>query len=149
MIHTLSEAVKITLAKAATAAGSSAANSDAVDMDGYDGVAFLTTFGTITSGAVTSIKVQGSVTSNFAEPIDLQGTNITVADDDDGQSFLVDVTRPPYRYLRLVVSRATQNAVIGEIYAIRYRSRGPLPEVNAVNDVMTVAVHPDPVAGTP
>lgn len=103
----------------AGAAGQTDITSDAVDASNCDGVLFIVSFGTITSGAVTSIHVEQCDTSggSYAE---LDGTEITVADDDDNKTFYVDIQRPRERFLKLVVDRGTQNAVTGSIIAIKY-----------------------------
>lgn len=139
--------VKLDRVQAATAAGTSAINCDVVDTAGYEGVVFFTTFGTITASAVTSIKVQQGQVSNLSDAADLAGTGITVADDDDGQTFAVEVYRPRERYLRAVISRGTANAVVGEVYALLY---GPAvqPVTNTVTDDVTVEIHISPAEGT-
>lgn len=141
----LSSNVKITKVQNATVAGTSAINATAVDMQGYEGVMFMVTPGTITSGAVTSINAaQSTDNSSFA---DLEGSGITIADDDDNQVFWLDVYKPRERYVRLEVARATQNAVIGEIYAIQYGAR-VMPVDNNVADTITGEVHVSPAEGT-
>jgi hypothetical protein len=104
----------------AGAAGTSAITSSAVDTAGYDGCLFIVPFGAIVSGAVTSIKVQQCDTSGGSYA-DLTGTAQTVADTDDDKLFYVDVFRPVEQFLKRVVSRATQNATVGGIIALRYR----------------------------
>jgi Rieske Fe-S protein len=146
-IQALSEHLKITKAGNASAAGVTAVNSDAVDMLGYDGVLLFVAAGAITAGGVQSVKAQVDTVSNFASPEDLAGTAIAIADDDDNQIFVLDIQRPPQRYVRLVISRATQNSAFGEIYAIRYKARSG-PQANSVTDTSTVEVHADPVVGT-
>lgn len=143
----LGDAVKITKVANATAAGTTAINSSAVDMSGYDGCMFLTTVGAIVSGGVQSIKVQQDTASGMGTAADLAGTGITVADDDDNQVFWLDVKRPRERYLRCVVSRATQNSTWGEIYAIQYRGRS-FPVSNNVTDTITGEKHEAPAEGT-
>jgi hypothetical protein len=139
---------KLTLVAAATAAGVTDINSSSVNMAGYDAVTFFTTFGAITAGAVTSIKVQQSSDNGSVDTFaDLTGTAITVADDDDGQMFGVEIIRPREQYLRLVVDRATQNAVVGEIYALQYRSRSK-PISNTVANLATFESHAGPAEGT-
>lgn len=142
----LGDAVKITKVANATAAGTSTINSAVVDMQGYDGCLFLTTPGTITAGGVQSMKVQQDTAVGMGAAADLAGTGITVADDDDNQVFWLDVKRPRERYLRLVISRATQNSVWGEIYAIQYRGR-MLPISNNVTDTITGEKHESPAEG--
>lgn len=143
----LGDAVKITKVANATAAGTTAINSSAVDMSGYDGCMFLTTVGAIVSGGVQSIKAQQDTASGMGAAADLAGTGITVADDDDNQMFWLDVKRPRERYLRCVVSRATQNSTWGEIYAIQYRGRS-FPVSNNVTDTITGEKHEAPAEGT-
>jgi hypothetical protein len=47
----------------------------------------------------------------------------------------------------MIVDRATQNAVVGEIYAMRYRGR-TLPITQSVTDEITVEAHVSPAEGT-
>ena len=141
----LSKNVKITKVKVATVAGTSAINSDSVDMAGYEGVLFFTTVLAITSGGLQSINgAQSSDDSNFD---DLLGSKVTIADDDDDQTFFLDIYRPEDRYVRLEVARATQNSAFGEIYAIRYGAR-ELPVDNNVTDLVTGEQHSSPIEGT-
>ncbi len=93
-------------------------------MAGYDGALFLVPLGTIVSGAVTSIKVQQSSDDGAVDTYDdLTGSSQTIADTDDDKLVYVDVLRPGKQYLKLVVSRATQNATIGGIQVIQYQKR--------------------------
>lgn len=123
----ISKLVKIEIVITPTngAAGTTAINSTAVDHQGDGGILFLVEMGVITAGAVTSIKVQGSDdNSSFS---DLTGTAQTIADTDDEKLFYVDLVRPIHRYNRLVVSRATQNAVVAVAIALQYGMRKKLP----------------------
>ena len=111
------------------AAGTSAQTSSAVDMAGYDAVKFYTLFGAITSGAATSVKVQQSSDDASADAYaDLTGTSVTVADDDDNQVVVHDIIAPRERYLKVVISRATQNAVIDGVIAVRVEPRTTLSQ---------------------
>jgi hypothetical protein len=107
-----------------TTAGAAAATditSTAVDMAGYEGCLFLVAFGAIVTNAVTSIKLQQSSDDAAADDYtDLTDTAQTVADDKDNTSFIIDVKNPQKRYLKLIVSRATQNSTVGVVYAIPY-----------------------------
>lgn len=144
----LFEDMKLTRVKAASAAGQTAVNSDPVDMSGYDAALFFTTFGAITSGGAQSIKVQQSDDNAAADDYDdLEGTGITVAADDDGQTFGVQIIKPTKRYLRLVVSRATQDSVVGEIYAL-LMGGDVRPITSTVTDVATFESHESPAEGT-
>lgn len=114
---------KIVIASTTTAgaAGTSAITSAAVDTAGFDGCLFIVPVGAVVSGAVTSLKVQQCDTSGGSYA-DLTGTAQTIADTDDDKVFYVDVFRPAEQFLKLVVSRATQNATIGGIIAVLYNA---------------------------
>lgn len=131
----------------AEAAATTDINSASVDMaadNGYEGVEFMVAFGTITSGAVTSVKVQGSTDdSSFS---DLTGTSATVADTDDNKIVVVEIYKPTYRYLRVVVDRGTQNAVVDGIFARLHSNR--LEAVSQSSDVISSEIHLSPAAGT-
>lgn len=105
----------------AGAAGAADITSSAVDMAGYEGCLFLVAFGAIVTNGVQSIKLQQSDDDGASDGYsDLLDTSQTVADDKDNTSFVIDVKRPQKRYLKLIVSRATQNSTVGVVYAIPY-----------------------------
>lgn len=128
--------LQITKVKAASVAGTSEVNSDIVDLMDCEGVVFLTTAGTITSGGAQSIKVEIGAESNLSDKADATGLAITIADDDDNQSFQLDYVKSTKRYARATILRATQNSAFGEIYAIRYGCH-ILPVTNTVTDTFT------------
>lgn len=112
---------KIIIASTTTqgAAGSTAITSATVDTLGFNECTFMVPLGAIVSGAVTSLKVQQSSDDGSADDYsDLLGSNQAIADTDDDKLKYVTIVRPQKRYLKLVVSRATQNATIGGIIAI-------------------------------
>ena len=117
--------VKLTQCNTLTqgAAGTTAIKGAAIDMSDYETVLFVVPFGTITAGAVTSIKAQQSVDTTDGNFTDLQGTSVTVADTNDDTTFYLEVSKPIKRYVRLYVSRGTQNAVVGNIIAIQAEGR--------------------------
>lgn len=116
----------------AGAAGTSAITSSAVDMAGYLGCLFIVTFGAIVTNAVTSFKLQQSDDDAAADDYtDLTGTSQTVADDKDDKTFIIDVRAPQKRYLKLVVSRATQNATVGTVVAIPYGKKNRAGDLSA------------------
>lgn len=122
----LTDKTKITIASTTTAgaAGTSAITSSAIDMAGYEGCLFLVPLGAIVSGAVTSIKIQQSDDDAASDDYtDVSGSSITIADTDDDKLKYIDVLRPGKRYLKLVCSRATQNATLGGILALQYNKR--------------------------
>ena len=90
------------------AAGVTDANSDIVDMAGFDAVRFITGYGAVTAGALTSQKVQQGAQPNLSDAADLAGSGVTVADTDDNKLVIQDLIRPNERYLRVAYDRGTQ-----------------------------------------
>lgn len=132
----------------AVAAGTSNQTSSAIDTAGYEGVKIYTMFGAIVSGAATSVKIQQSSDDGSVDTYaDLTGTSITVADDDDNQIVVHDIYQPKERYLKAVVSRATQNAAIDGIVAVLYGPRS-LPPTNDATTVVDREFHASPAEGT-
>jgi len=133
----ISQAITIT----AGAAGSSDINGTTLDMSGYEGVLILVRFGAITSGAVTGIRAQQDSDSAMGTAADLLGSAQTVADSDDEKDFYIDLYRPAERYVRLVVDRATQNAVVaGAIYIQYGAKKAPPTHGTAVSGELLVGV---------
>lgn len=148
MKQNLSAAIKITRVSNAAAAATTDVESSAVDMQGFEGVMFLAMLGTITSGAVTSIKAQQSSDNGVADAwSDLEGTAVTVADDDDNQVFGLDIFKPLKRYVRCVVDRGTQNAVVDGVVAMQYGAR-VAPTTQDATTVGAVELHVSPDEGT-
>ena len=141
----LSRAAKATRVMTAVAAGTSDQNSSSVDMTGYGSVQFVTLFGAIVSGAVTSVKTQTS--SDGSTFNDLLGTAITVADDNDNQAVIHDIGNPRERYLRVVVDRGTQNATIDGYIALQYAANIE-PVTYDASTVVGSEFHHAPAEGT-
>jgi len=117
----LGKNTKIVRVSNAEAAATTDINSTGVDTQGFNGVMFMVLFGTITASAVTSIHAEQSSDDGSSDAYaDLTGTNVAVADDDDNQIFWLDINRPLERYVRCVVDRGTQNAVVDGIVAVLY-----------------------------
>lgn len=94
-----------------------------LDMANFEGVLVEVTFGAITANAVTGIVMQQSDDSGMAAPETLAAPAFVVADDDDGQVFLLDLFKPTKRYVRVHVDRATQNAVVAGATYYQYGAR--------------------------
>ena len=143
----LSKNTKLTRVSNAVAAGTTDVESAVIDMQNFEGVQFVVAFGTITAGAVTSIKVQQGAQSDLSDAADLAGTGVAVADDDDNKIFYLDVYRPRERYVRLVVDRGTQNAVVDGIFAQQYSPRKK-PTTHDTTTVGGGETHASPAEGT-
>lgn len=134
--------VKVELLAAPTGAGTSDVDSAVVDMQGYEGVIFLTRFGT--AAANNSIKVQQGQDSGLSDAADLTGTSVVSGSSDEGCG--VDIHKPLERYLRIRALRGT-SSTLGEIWAIKYGSR-VMPRVSALSGTLNVETHVSPAEGT-
>lgn len=116
--------ISIAATTAACVAAQTTITSSAINMAGYQGVCFVVPVGPITSGAVTTMKLQQSDDDAASDAYsDVLGTSIAIADDDDNKLKYLDVFRPGKQYVKVVVSRATQDATLGGIVAIQYNAR--------------------------
>lgn len=132
----------------AVAAGTGTVTSSAIDMRNYEGALIVVAFGAIVSGAATSIKAQQSSDDGGSDAYaDLLGTSITVADDDDNQFVVLDIYKPRERYLKAIVSRATQNSTVDGIFVLRYGAK-KLPAVDDSSTVVASETHVSPAEGT-
>lgn len=131
----------------AAAAGTTDLTSDFVDTQGYDGVVFITSFGTITAGAVTSVKAQQAEASDGTGAADLEGSAVTVADTDDNKIVAHDIYRPRERYVAIIVDRGTQNAVVDGIVAFLYHGT-KAPTTNDTTTVVSLKALISPAEGT-
>lgn len=146
-MNAISKEVKISQAVTVTAGAAAATDISgaALDMSGFEGVMVMVRMGAIVSGAVTSIKVQQGDASDLSDAADLEGSSQTVADDDDEQTFYIDVYRPTKRYVRLYVDRATQNATVSAAEYIQY---GPRIVPTTHGSLVSGETHISPDEGT-
>jgi hypothetical protein len=143
----LSKNVKITPAITPDngAAGTTDINGATLDMQGFEGVLIEVVFGAITAGAVTSIKAQQGDESDLSDAADLEDTGQTIADDDDNETFYIDLYKPEERYVRLVVDRGTQNAVVASATYYQYGAhKAPVSHASGVSGEL----HASPDEGT-
>lgn len=131
----LGENVKVTVLAGPQAAAQSEVDSSALDLSGYEGVLLLTQFGTITSGSDVDIAIQVGATNS---PTTVLSTGaVAVADTRSNDVVVHDIKSDApdvLRYLRVVVTRTTQNAELGGIIAIQYGPR----DAATTNDSTTV-----------
>lgn len=148
MAFNLSRAGKVTRVSNAVAAGVTDVTSSAIDMKGFDSCQFIVLLGAIVTAAVTSVKAQQSSDDGSADAYaDLEGTGITVADDDDNQMVVLDIDHPQERYLKCIVDRATQNATVDGIIAIQYNAQKE-PVTHDATTVVGSEYHHAPAEGT-
>lgn len=111
----LSKNTKLILVKAASAAGTSAVTTDTIDTQGFEGVMIFGSIATVNAGNYA--KARQGAASDMSDGADLEGTKNVPGD--NGDSFLIDITRPRERYVDVVVTRGVSTA-LGEIYALLY-----------------------------
>ncbi len=104
-------------------AGTSAINGTTLDVQGFEGIIAYVRFGAIVAGAVTSVKIQHGDASDLSDAADITGSSVTVADTDDEKAVVINLHRPLKRYVRVVVSRGTQNATVSEAHYQLYDAR--------------------------
>jgi hypothetical protein len=142
-------AIKVTRVLNAVAAGTTAQNGSVIDMADYEGVVFLAAFGALTATQVTSLKAQHGDQSNLSDAADLAGTLTgPMADADSNKTLVLDINRPVKRYIRVVVNRATANAVIDGVVAIQYSPKKK-PTTNDATTTSATKSVVSPAAGTP
>jgi len=94
-----------------------------LDMADYEGVMAIVTFGAIDGGAVTSLKWQQDTATGMASAADLLGSSVTVADTDDNKVKVLDLKNPSEQFVRLYVTRGTQDATIASAVYVQYGAR--------------------------
>jgi hypothetical protein len=138
----------------AVAAGTSVQTSTTFDMQGFDSVLILGAFGALTATQATKMKAQGGLLANGSDAADLAATGTPVganmADTDSNTDLVLDLVRPLFRFITVVVNRGTANAVINGVWAILYnvqKTPAPIPStLSSVETVINTVV--SPAAGT-
>lgn len=141
MLPQLSGLVKITKVADHSPAATSAVNSAGVDMAGWEGVLFVTSFGTAAANNTVN-AAQGA--DNGSDWEDLEGTSVVSGTSDE--DVWIDVYRPTDRYVRLEAARGT-STTLESVWAIQY---GPkkLPVDNTTSGTITGEAHVSPAEGT-
>ncbi len=136
----MSENSKFTKVQDHSTANTTAVNSTGVDMAGYEGVIFITSFGTAAANNTVNLAQGDSLGGSYD---DLEGTEVasgTAAD------VWIDVFRPLDRFVRMEATRGT-SSTLESVWAIRY---GPLkaPPDNTIDATITGETHISPAEGT-
>lgn len=135
----LSNQIKIAVS-APAAAATTAVNSPSVDMAGYEGVLFMTRFGTAASN--NTVNAAGSADdSTFT---DYTGSSVVSGTSDE--VVWIDVYRPIDRYVRLEAARGT-SSTLESVTAILYGGRKQ-PISNVLSGTIIGEAHVSPTQGT-
>ncbi len=115
----------VTRVLAAVADGQAASTSDILDMAGFEGVVFIAKVADVTNGSVLTLQAQQDDVNGTSGMANLSGTvtYTATATDADDDLLVLDVYRPEKRYVRAVLTSATQNAVKDGIIAIQYGAK--------------------------
>lgn len=139
---------KVTRSNNAAAAGSADANGAVIDTQGAEGVMWCAMFGTLTATQVTALHAQQDTVVGFGGAADLLGSSVgPMADGDSNKMLILDLYRPRERFVRLVIDRATANAVIDGAVAILYGLRVMPKAADSTVSAQKVVV--SPAEGTP
>lgn len=141
-----SSAIKISTALD-YASGTADRNGTILDMKGFEAVMIIVKMATIAAGATTSMKVQQGAKSDLSDAADLEGSAITIADDDDDQIFICDLVKPTERYVRVVMDKDAANATAESAVYAQYDPREK-PVTQTVADEVTYERLISPDEGT-
>lgn len=126
-----------------TTAATSAVTSDAVNMAGYEGVTFLSSFGT--AAADNTIKLQQSSDNGDADGFsDIEGTSVSSGTTDE--DVWVEVYRPTKQYVRAVFARGT-SSTLESVWAFQWGARQE-PVSNVVSGTIIGERSASPAEGT-
>ena len=141
------EANKIVLHHPAEAAATGTITpASGVDLAGFKECTFGVLVGDIGSGGVPTVTIQQSEDDGDSDAYsDVEGSLVTLADDDDDSVVKVSVKNPQKRYLKCLVGRATANIAVGGIVAV-LSGAGKLVVTQEVPNGVTLF---EPDEGTP
>jgi hypothetical protein len=104
-----------------------AVNGTGVDMQGWEDVQFHINIGAITGAGTLAAVIQEDTASNFGSAANVANAALTnITNTTPNNVMILGIARPTKRYVRLVVTQAT-NTVIASAVSIRRRRTGILP----------------------
>ena len=146
MDDNLIKSLEISRVAAGAAAGTGTTTSSEVNMAGADSVLFLIMMGAITGGSAITVKAQQDAATGMGIAADLEGTSITITDAQDDLIIPLEIVKPREQFVRVVLTIATQSAVLDGIVAIK-RAVAKKP-VTQPATVATGEIHISPAEGT-
>jgi hypothetical protein len=132
----------------AVAAGTSTITPSAgIDTKGFRRAVFLVEVGAIVSGGVQSVKIQQSDDDGSSDAYsDLEGTSLSITDAQGSKVAIVEVLEPAKRYLKCIMSRATQNSTLEGITVLL--TGADIEPVTQPASVLGSEFHQTPAEGT-
>jgi hypothetical protein len=124
-----------------SAAATSDVTSSIVDTAGYQGVVFVTSFGTANA---TTVKVQQNTANQTTGMADLEGTSVTSGSSDE--DVIVEVHKPVERYIQVVAARGA-SSTLESVWAILYNGDASVA-LNTVSGTQKAELHVSPAEGT-
>lgn len=110
---------------AQTASTNDTLSGDILDLQNCDSAIGICELGDVTNGAVVSLKAytgdNSALTDGAYETV--YATVTATATSADNKLLVLDVVKPGKRYCRFDVVRATANAVVDGVVALRYNNR--------------------------
>jgi len=147
MASNLYSSAKVTKVIDAAAAGTGTTTSSVLDMSGFGAVTFYVAIGAITAGGSVTVKAQQAAVNGSPETFaDLAGTSIAWTDSDDSKIAILEIDQPAERYVRVVVTRSTQNAVIDLGLAFQHEAYSE--PVTQSSSILSSEYHLQPAEGT-
>lgn len=131
----------------AYASGTGDRTGAALDMSGYQEVDIVVSVGAVEAAGTNSIKAQSDDNSAFGSAQDIAGTAQTIADDDDGQVFIIHIANPPERYVRVYVDKDTSHACAESVIYVQHKP-DKRPQTNDATDAVTTESFVRPAVGT-
>lgn len=129
--------VKITRVKVDGAGSASATptKADIIDMNGFESVMFIAAMGNVLTTAALALKAAGATTNSSGAMALLTGSAAFTAgaSDADDKLLVLDVVKPPYRYIEAQLFHVTADGPFDGIFAIQYNgSRVPVTQGSTV-----------------
>lgn len=125
-----------------SAASTADVTSDIIDTAGYQGVVFVTSFGT--ANATNTVKLQQNTANQTTGMADLLGTSVTSGSSDE--DVILELHKPLERYIQLVAERGS-SSTLESIWACLYDG-----DSSVANDTLTgtqvAELNVSPIEGT-
>ncbi len=137
----LLEDIKLTKVADPAAAAITDVESTSLNMAGFDGVLFMTSYGT--PAANNAIHAEHSDDDLTFEDIEGSEVDLGGASDEDQA---IDIFRPTKPFVRCVGLRGTEST-LGDIWAVQYRGRNA-PNVNDLVGTIATNSLVSPISGT-